>query len=122
VKILFSTLITLLILTNSADTGYGYIPKYTEILAEVSAYTGAAEENGGYEGITCEGKPLEEGMVAMDDYPLGTVVIIDDKTYVVADIFGGKYRNRVDIYMDDVSRAWEFGRRRMVIKIMEETN
>lgn len=130
VKTTLSTIIMLFILINTADTGhtkelitfeklYKPPPKYIEKLVEVTAYTGEAEENGGYEGITCEGKPLQEGIIAADDLPLGTIVIINGKKYIVADIFGGNYKNRIDIYMENIEDAWKFGRRKMIVKVMK---
>lgn len=91
-----------------------------EIVAEVTAFTGDPSENGGYEGLTVEGKPLEEGHVAADDLPLGTKVIIEGKEYIVADRFGGNYRNRIDIYMPSRESAYRFGRQHLTVKIIEE--
>lgn len=53
----------------------------------VSFYTALADENGGYAGITCEGKPLSEGMVAtIDELPLGATLETDSLgTLTIAD-------------------------------------
>ena len=91
-----------------------------KIVANVSAYTGSDEENGGYGGINCEGNPLEEGMVASDDIPQGTKVIIHGKEYIVADTFGGGYRNRIDIYMPNRANALRFGRQYIEVTIIRE--
>jgi 3D (Asp-Asp-Asp) domain-containing protein len=112
-------------LINSLDTGYGHIPekklKYTEVITEVTAYTASIEECGKDDGITASGIKAIEGItIAADDLPFGTKVEIDGQIFVVHDRFGGNYRNRIDIYMVDVSRAWEFGRHRKIVKILED--
>ena len=91
------------------------------ILVTVTAYTASIEECGKDDGITASGAVAIEGItVAADDLPLGTMVRIDDNIYIVQDRFGANYRNRIDIYMDSVSRANNFGRREMMIEIVEE--
>jgi 3D (Asp-Asp-Asp) domain-containing protein len=92
-------------------------PRYITVTANCSAYTSSDSENDGYGGLTCEEKPLEEGMIAMDDYPLGTKVEIDGKMYYVADRFGGGYKNRIDIFMPSKSDALRFGRQWKEVKI-----
>lgn len=90
-------------------------------VVEVTAYTASIEECGKTDGITASGHIAEEGVtIACDDLPLGTKVLINDNVYIVQDRFGGNYRNRIDIYMNDVSRANTFGRREMLITILEE--
>ena len=96
------------------------VRKTREITAEVTAYTASSEENGGYEGLTVEGKPLEEGHIASDDLPLETKVIIKDKEYIVADTFGGNYRNRIDVFMPSRADAYRFGRQHLTVQIVEE--
>lgn len=85
-----------------------------------SAYTASEAECGKTDGITASGIPAEEGItIASDDLPFGTEVVIDGHTYIVQDRFGGNYRNRIDIYMDSVSRANTFGRREILVQIRE---
>lgn len=92
-----------------------------QLWVEVTAYTASIEECGKTDGITASGHIAQEGItIASDDLPFGTKVLIEDTVYVVQDRFGGNYRNRIDIYMDDVSRANTFGRREMLVTIIEE--
>lgn len=102
------------------------MPRYYFITADVSAYTASSDECGKGDGITASGMQATEGVtIAADDLPFGTKVEIQGHTYIVQDRFGGNYRNRVDVYMDGadaLSRANEFGRREMLIKILEERN
>ena len=94
-------------------------PQYR--MVECTAYTSSEDECGKDDGITASGVKAVEGItVAADDIPLGTKVIIDGNEYIVQDRFGGGYRNRIDIYHEDVSRAMEFGRKQKKIRILEE--
>ena len=55
----------------------------------------------------------------MDDVPFGTRVEIDGHMYIVEDRFGGGYTNRIDIYMDTKSEAFQWGRRHLKVKIYD---
>lgn len=61
------------------------------------------------QGYTASGEHVSEGMVASDDLPIGTTVIINGESYVVADRFGGGYSDRLDIYMPSYDDCVEFG-------------
>ena len=61
-------------------------------------------------GMTASGEWVREGIVASDDLPFGTVVIINGNRYVVADRFGGGYSDRIDIYMPSYDDCMSFGR------------
>lgn len=99
-------LLTLLLLCNAFST-LAY-PMH----ANVSAYThtGNTMANGQY--------PYESA-IAMDDVPLGTQVIINGRTYVVADRFGGGYTNRIDIFMDTYEQAINFGRQYLTVEVIK---
>lgn len=73
------------------------------IISECSAYTL-------YEcdGITASGEYAHEGGVACNFLPLGTIVTIGGKDYIVNDRCG--IDNCIDIFMDSRERAIEFGR------------
>lgn len=60
-------------------------------------------------GMTASGEWVREGIVASDDLPFGTVVIINGNRYVVADRFGGGYSDRIDIYMPSYDDCMSFG-------------
>ena len=82
-----------------------------KIHGNVSAYTG------GY--IMANGERPHVGAVANDVLPFGTIVRINGKEYVVKDRFGGNYGiERFDIYMDDESSCWEFGRQYVDVEIV----
>ena len=62
------------------------------------------------QGYTASGEWVREGIVASDDLPFGTVVVINGVRYVVADRFGGGYSDRIDIYMPSYDDCITFGR------------
>lgn len=88
---------------------------YREIIANVSAYTSA---EGGSVGAW--GDELQVGYAAADDLPRGTVVVVCGSTYIIMDRFGGDYVNRLDLYMEDESEAWEFGRKELKVYVKED--
>jgi len=105
---------------NTESASAAPMVKYREAVMNTSAYTASEAECGKTDGITASGAPAEEGItIASDDLPFGTEVVIDGHTYIVQDRFGGNYRNRIDIYMDSVSRANTFGRREILVQIRE---
>lgn len=61
------------------------------------------------QGYTASGEYVSEGMVASDDLPIGTTVVINGESYIVADRFGGGYSDRLDIYMPSYDDCVEFG-------------
>lgn len=81
------------------------------VQGNVSAYTG------GY--VMANGERPHVGAVANDVLPFGTVVRINGREYVVKDRFGGGYGiERFDIYMDNESSCWDFGRQYIDVEIV----
>ena len=68
-------------------------------------------------GITASGEPVRAGICAMDMLngamvPFGSRVTLPDGTVlVVKDRLGGKYNNRLDIWIPKESACWLFGRK-----------
>lgn len=73
------------------------------LIAECSAYT--PYDCG---TITATGETVHVGGVACNFLPFGTVVIIDDREYVVNDRCG--IDNCIDIFMESYEDAIQFGR------------
>ncbi len=80
-------------------------------MMEVSAYTHSG-------GVMANGEYPYVGAVASDDLPLGTTVIINGYTYVVADRFGGGYTDMIDIFVDSEEEAIQFGRQYLDVTIV----
>ncbi|RXZ84278.1 LysM peptidoglycan-binding domain-containing protein [Paenibacillaceae bacterium] len=92
------------------------------IQAKASAYTAAAEENGGWAGLDYFGNALKVGTVAVDPetIPLGTKLYIAGYDYdglpkggmlaTATDVGGSIKGNRVDIFVpDNRKKAMTFG-------------
>lgn len=80
-------------------------------MMEVSAYTHSG-------GVMANGQYPYVGAVASDDLPLGTTVIINGYTYVVADRFGGGYTDMIDIFVDSEEEATQFGRQYLDVTVV----
>ncbi len=96
-------------------------------VAECTAYTagyestGKTPDNPAY-GITASGRKVREGMIAADTsvLPFGTKVWIEGLgVFVVEDTGGAIVGNRIDIYMDSLDEAVEFGRQSRKVIILE---
>lgn len=86
-----------------------------------TAYTASARECGKDDAITASGTHATEGRtIACDFLKFGTKVKIDGIIYYVEDRFGGNYQNKIDIYMNDVNKAWKFGKQTKVVTIYKE--
>lgn len=95
---------------------------------EVTAYTANCESTGKTPGhplysITASGTVVTEGqtIAAPPTLPFGTKVYIPyfDKVFTVEDRGGAIQGKRLDIYMDDVDNALEFGRRNLEVLILD---
>lgn len=81
-----------------------------QMQAEVSAYT--------EHGMMANGEWTHEGAIASDDLPFCTKVIINGRTYVVKDRFGGGYSNAIDIWMPSYDDAINFGRQYITVEVL----
>lgn len=89
----------------------GLIPSHAyQMQAEVSAYTDR--------GTMANGEWTHDGAIASDDLPFGTRVVINGRTYVVKDRFGGGYSNAIDIWMPSYEDAIKFGRQYITVEVL----
>jgi 3D (Asp-Asp-Asp) domain-containing protein len=95
---------------------------------EVTAYTANAESTGknpgdeGY-GITTSGEHVKEGLTVScpQELALGTVIDIEGVGRRRCDDRGGAIKGkRLDLYIADLDRALEFGRRTLKVRIIKE--
>ncbi len=96
-------------------------PRYT-IVAEVSAYTSRPEETDDTPFITASGTRVRDGIVAANGLKFGTRVripaLFGDKVFVVEDRMNPRYgRDHMDLWMEDLAAAREFGRRRVAVEV-----
>lgn len=68
--------------------------------------------------------PTQYMTCAADHLPFGAKVTLPDgKTWIVQDRFGGRYSDRLDLFMPTEKECWEWGRRYLRCKIeIEERN
>jgi len=79
----------------------------------VTAYSSTVDQCDADPFITASGKRVRDGIIATNDLPLGTKVILFNRTFVVEDRMNKKHKNkkpmRVDIWMDKTRKAIDFG-------------
>lgn len=104
-----------------------------KMIFEVTAYTLREEECGKspddpYYGITASGKKVKawHTVAAPKEIPFGTKIYIPyfkDKPnkgiFVIEDRGGAIKGNRLDVYMESLSEALEFGRRKLEVYILD---
>lgn len=101
----------------------------TTMDVECTAYTAGYESCGKLPndpayGITANGNKVRKGIVAADTsiLPFGTKVYIEGLGVFVVDDTGGDIKgNRIDIYMEDMSAAINFGRQYRKLIILDKS-
>lgn len=93
------------------------------VLMEVTAYTASLEECGKTDGITTSGKPVKEWhtLAAGPSIPFGTKIYIPEfmKTFVVEDRGGAITDRHLDVYMERLEDAREFGRKDIYVFVIQ---
>lgn len=93
------------------------LPIYLLMLA--TSYTNSFDECGKTDGITAYGvKAIPNRTVACDHLPYGTKLKIGDTIYVVEDTFGGGYTHKIDIFTDSKEKAFQFGKRVVLVELI----
>jgi len=91
---------------------------------QVSAYTSRVEECDSTPFITASNTHVRDGIVATNQLPFGTRIkmpeIYGDKVFIVEDRMNTRYKNNMDIWMDDLSAARHFGRKTVKIEIYKK--
>lgn len=104
-----------------AETGYTVVRTYTNIPS--TAYTSRPEETDDTPFIAADGTHVFDGMVAANFLPFGTKLRIPDlygdKVFTVHDRMNKRYHYKVDIWMDDLQKAYQHGLRTVTIEIVE---
>lgn len=91
---------------------------------QVSAYTSRVEECDSTPFITASQTHVRDGVVATNQLPFGTRIkmpeLFGDKVFIVEDRMNTRYKNNMDIWMDDLSVARKFGRKTVKIEIYKK--
>jgi 3D (Asp-Asp-Asp) domain-containing protein len=95
-------------------------PKEGTVLRVVSsAYASSPYQTDSTPCITAAGTTVRPGVVATNFLPLGTIVSIDEKKYIVEDRMNSRYDGYyLDIWFPSTSEALEFGRKKLNITIL----
>ncbi|MDR1642446.1 MAG: G5 domain-containing protein [Clostridiales bacterium] len=108
----------------------GSTPEFSyskKLTMSASAYTAGVESTGkkpgssGY-GITASGMRVAHGVVSVDPrvIPLGTKLYVEGYGYSIAADTGGAIKgNKIDLYMESLSAARQFGRRNVTVYILD---
>lgn len=95
-------------------------PSYT-ITVPATAYTSRPEETDDTPFITASGTHVRFGVIATNFLPIGTRVKIPDmygdQIFVVEDRMNKRYNKRVDIWMEDLTDARQFGVRNVTLEV-----
>lgn len=69
--------------------------------------------------ITAAGTRVRDGVVATNFLPMGTIISMNNKLYIVEDRMNSRYGvGYMDIWFSSTSEALEFGRRKMEIEVV----
>lgn len=115
----------------------GDLVRYSKVLdMRATAYTSSFEDTGKHEdhpefGITYTGMRAREGIIAVDPkvIPLGTKVYVEvpgsapDYGFAIAGDIGSAIKGKnIDLYFDTKSEVSKWGRRKVVVYILNEQN
>lgn len=112
-------------LNESLD--YGALPEsklggaYKVATVTASAYNSVPGQTDSTPFITASGTTVRHGVVAANHLPIGTKITIPeiygDQIFVVEDRMNRRYNNNVDIWMESIADARQFGRKSVEIHI-----
>jgi 3D (Asp-Asp-Asp) domain-containing protein len=99
-------------------------PYYVKTVV-ASAYNSVPEQTDDTPFITASGTHVRHGVIAANFLPIGTHVTIPDiygdEIFVVEDRMNERYQNNIDIWMESIADAKQFGRRSVKIYVYTET-
>ena len=93
-----------------------------KLIANLSAYTAAADECGKSDGITASGKKVTPNrtLACPKNYKFGTKVYIEGMGEYTCEDRGGAIKgNKFDIYVVTKAEAFSFGRRNMEVTVLQ---
>lgn len=108
-------------------TENGTLRVQREMVMEATAYTAGYESTGKregdpYYGITASGMKVRPGVVAVDPkvIPLGTKLYVEGYGEAIAADTGGAIKgNKIDLYYENLSDAYKFGRRNLTVYVLK---
>lgn len=87
---------------------------------EASAYSSTVEQTDGDPFTTASGTQVRDGVIAANFLPIGTIVKIGTRQYVVEDRLNSRYNGtlRTDIWMPTTEAALIFGVRNSTLEVI----
>jgi len=89
--------------------------------ANISAYTASTDECGKNDGITASGKTVKPNhtIACPKEYKFGTKIQVEGYGIFICEDRGGAIKgNKFDIYMTTKKEAFDFGRKKLKVKIL----
>jgi len=96
-----------------------YIAEQIPITRAITAYSSTPEETDDTSFITASGERVRDGICASNEFPFGTLLLIDGKIYVVKDRTNARYQYLVDLWMPSKEEAKEWGRQVKEIYLLQ---
>ena len=95
-------------------------PVGTKFTINSSAYASSPYQTDSTPCITAAGTRVRNGVVASNFLPMGTILEIQGKRYIVEDRMNARYKGYfVDLWFPSTSEALEFGRKKLEATIVE---
>ena len=82
----------------------------TKITRVITGYSSTPDQTDDTPFITASGKSVEKGIIATNEFPFGTKIMIDGCIYTVEDRMNSRYNSRIDIWFPTRQEAREWGR------------
>lgn len=89
----------------------------TKLTVHSSAYAPSPYQTDSTPCVTAAGTRVRDGTVASNFLPLGTLLEINEDTYIVEDRMNPRYTRSIDIFFASTSDALEFGRQKIDVTI-----
>ncbi len=90
----------------------------TVLAVQASGYAPSPYQTDSTPCITASGTRVRRGTVATNFLPMGTLLEINGRRYIVEDRMNPRYHQAIDIFFPSTSEALEFGRQELKIKIL----
>lgn len=92
----------------------------TRFTVNASAYASSPYQTDATPCITAAGTTVRPGVVATNFLPIGTIVDINSHRFIVEDRMNSRYAGYfLDVWFPSTSQALQFGRRKLVVTILD---
>jgi 3D (Asp-Asp-Asp) domain-containing protein len=95
------------------------VPQGERVVAVVTAYTASADETDSTPELTAAGTRTRLGIAACPKrHAFGTRIVIEGQEYICEDRMASKFSERFDILVATKAEAFEFGKKRIGVTII----